>query len=212
MQTLITRERMRSYLDATGQELPAAFELYRWNSRISSALLEPIAIVEVVVRNRIDHFLTRQSRRRYGTDRWFDVINLNQRGQADVATAIGRAGRSTPDGEVVAHGRVVAELGFGFWRFLLSRYYYAELWVPSLRYAFPGVSSDLPLGRAATYSLANDINFVRNRIAHHEPIHRRDLGRDYDKCLQLLGLVDEVAVQWVRSSTRHIPELIASRP
>ncbi|HXL93420.1 MAG TPA: hypothetical protein VN969_31200 [Streptosporangiaceae bacterium] len=37
----------------------------------------------------------------------------------------------------VVPGKVVAELHFGFWRYLLASKYYTALWVPALSAAFP---------------------------------------------------------------------------
>ncbi|ELB86058.1 hypothetical protein Rwratislav_46905, partial [Rhodococcus wratislaviensis IFP 2016] len=59
---------------------------------------------------------------------------------------------------------------FGFWRFLHSRSYEATLWTPSLRHAYP---HQTPRRRSDVY---NHLNTLRNRIAHHEPIHGPAIG------------------------------------
>ncbi len=46
------------------------------------------------------------------------------------------------------HDRLVAELSFGFWRYLLSSRYHASLWVPDLHRAFPRGPAELRSRRA----------------------------------------------------------------
>jgi hypothetical protein len=46
------------------------------------------------------------------------------------------------------HGKVVAELTFGFWRYILAGTYQATLWSPALRHAFPHLRTR---DRAAVY-------------------------------------------------------------
>ncbi|WP_420612529.1 hypothetical protein [Candidatus Spongiisocius sp.] len=38
------------------------------------------------------------------------------------------------------------------------------------------------------------LHFLRNRIAHHEPIYRRNLARDYRQLLEVVG--------WICSDSR----------
>lgn len=57
---------------------------------------------------------------------------LDQRGRRDVVEARGRAVRLQPS-EV--HGKVVAELSLGFWRYLAASRYLTSLWVPALHNA-----------------------------------------------------------------------------
>ena len=53
----LTPGRLSSYLDVTDGNLLQALDLYKWNIALSGALFEAIAVVEVVVRNEIDHNL-----------------------------------------------------------------------------------------------------------------------------------------------------------
>lgn len=66
-------------------------------------------------------------------------------------------------------GKVIAELPFGFWRYLSTTAHHHPLWVPYLHAAFgPGTarqSVDRPVGR---------LHLLRNRIAHHEPLLKRN--------------------------------------
>lgn len=58
---LLSRPRMSTYEQASGGDVPAAVDLYRWNLDISMALFEAIHYLEVAVRNRIDDALTQRA-------------------------------------------------------------------------------------------------------------------------------------------------------
>ena len=55
------------------------------------------------------------------------------------------------------------------------------------------------------------LHFLRNRIAYHEPIHRRNLARDHAQLLELVGWMCSNSRDWV-SATRRTPAVFAARP
>lgn len=69
-------------------------------------------------------------------------------------------------------GRVVAELTFGFWRYLLIARYEHSLWNPAIRAKFSALGhlsgTD---SRRQVYDRVENLNYLRNRVAHHEPIY-----------------------------------------
>src|SRR5690554_6723626 len=56
----LSAPRMATYGHAVGSSPTSirAVELYNWNAAVSAALMHPLHVVEVVVRNRIDEALT----------------------------------------------------------------------------------------------------------------------------------------------------------
>ena len=57
---------------------------------------------------------------------------------ADLADLVADARRRARRGGVPeTHGKVIAELMFGFWRFVLDARHSPTLWAPALRHAFP---------------------------------------------------------------------------
>jgi hypothetical protein len=117
----VTPERLGSYVAASGGDLDGAFALYEWNMRASAAMLMTIGMVEVVVRNALDEQLQTWAAARYPTRSWFDTAPLDVKGRQDVAKARTRATRTVSQPAV--HGKVIAELSIGFWRyFVASRY------------------------------------------------------------------------------------------
>ena len=205
----VTVERLYSYLASTGFELERAFELYEWNMRASAGVLTTTAMVEVVIRNAMDEQLTRWAERCRPGQSWFDVAPLDTRGRSDVSIARGRATRRGQFRE--AHGKVIAELPLGFWRYLVTWRYHTSLWVPALAAAFPRGAKDLRRRLDATEHHLQRLMFVRNRAAHHEPIHGRDLARDLAAAVELVDWVCPHATAWVAARS-PLGQLIRERP
>ena len=205
---LITGDRLSSYLTASGGDLDRALALYDWNTRAAAAVLATSAMVEVVVRNALDVSLQRWADQRRGGSDWLDVAPLDTQGQTDIVKARDRATRRGRDHE--AHGKVIAELSFGFWRYLVASRYLTALWIPGAHTAFPVGSVDLRVRRAQVERRLQNLLLVRNRAAHHEPIHRRDLARDYDDAVTIAGWVHPQAATWVQARS-DLPQAAAER-
>lgn len=193
----ITQDRLRSYITASNGDLDAALRLYDWNITASSSVLGLVSMVEVAVRNAMDQSLTRWSDHKNAGASWFDLVPLDTRGRSDLTLARQRATRGQRS-EI--HGKVVAELMFGFWRYLVAPRYLTSLWVPELHTAFPDGHPDLATRRQQVHGHLERINFVRNRAAHHEPIHRRDLTRDVSSALALVGWISPDLRLWVAAN------------
>lgn len=201
----LSPERLAPYLRATGGDLAAAVRLYEWNLAVSGALYEALGILEVALRNG----LSTQLAAHHGTlpGNWYDdpLGVFSDLAHDDIAAARRRVWKlhrpETP-------GRVVAELSFGFWKFLLAKRYEATLWTGHLRHAFPNLQ---PQSRATVYRALDELHAVRNRIAHHEPIHSRDLTADTLTIYRLLDWIDHDVRAWAVTLSRLQP-IIASRP
>lgn len=194
---LITAERLSSYLAATHGDLDRALKLYDWNTQASAAVLATSAMVEVIVRNALDVSLRQWADRRRGGAQWLDAAPLDAQGMADVVKARERATRRGRDPEV--HGKVVAELSFGFWRYLTASRYLTALWIPGAHAAFPNGPPDLRVRREQVERRLHNLMIVRNRAAHHEPIHRRDLARDLRDAVSVVGWVHPQGAVWLRA-------------
>lgn len=205
---LLTPARMASYERSMGT-LDGALLLYEWNMQAAASVMELVGMVEVVVRNALDRQLRSWVARRAVHGDWFDEAPLDDHGRRDVAKARARAGRGPRRDEV--HGRVVAELTFGFWRYLVGSRYHTSLWVPALHRAFPHGPGDLRKRRAAVERRMDHLHAARNRAAHHEPIHQRDLHRDHSDAIELLGWINPVAAEWA-TEVASLPAVLDARP
>ena len=197
LQTLLSPARMAPYLTAKTGDWPEALALYDWNACIGAAFFESIHYLEVGLRNALDLSVTE----RLGPG-WLspDSALLTPRSRRAVSVAQGHAGgTSTP------HGKVVAELPFGFWWSLLADEYNRRLWQPALRHAFEG-----PVRRRTLHHELDEIRRLRNRIAHHEPIHARDLNGDFARLTDLAGRIAPVLGAHIAVTSR-VPALIATQ-
>lgn len=204
---LITAERLRSYAERT-ESPTGALRLYEWNMRAAASVMELTGVIEVIARNALDRELRAWTAARTGAS-WFDVAPLDGRGRTDLAKARARASRDGRRGEV--HGRVIAELTFGFWRYLVESRYHTSLWVPDLHRAFPHGPDNLRVRRSEVTRRLQQLHFVRNRAAHHEPIHARNLQRDHDYALELLGWISPHAAVWAAETT-SLRAVLRARP
>jgi len=205
---LLTAERLRSYLRVADGDQERALALYDWNTAATGAVSELVGMVEVLVRNALDAQLTSWAKTT-GADCWFDAVPLDRQGKADIVKARDRATERGREAE--KHGKVIAELSFGFWRYMTGQKYLASLWAPALHQAFPLGPRDIRKRRVLVEQAMISLHTVRNRAAHHEPIHRRDLLRDYNSAVRLASYISRDAAAWVQSQAR-LPAVINTKP
>ncbi|GAA4111325.1 Abi family protein [Nocardioides fonticola] len=175
-----------------------SLSLYDWNTSLSAAFFESIHYLEVGLRNALDLAAFAHIGRA-----WLMPTQevLTARSQRVVATALAHA-----SGPEVPHGKIVAELPFGFWWSLLADEYNRRLWQPALRHAF-----DRPVRRRTLHSELDEVRRLRNRIAHHEPIHRRPLANDLARVLTLAERVSPHLGDHISQTTR-VSDVLGQRP
>ena len=101
---------------------------------------------------------------------------------------------------------------FGFWRFLCVREYLTSLWVPALARAFPNhPTGNARQVRADVERHMERLHFLRNRVAHHEPIHRRSLTADTEAIAELALWVSVDGCDWIASRST-VRQMINERP
>lgn len=207
--------RFAVYLAAADSDHTRALALYEWNAQISAALLHDLAHLEVGLRNAYDIAL---SARWPGPPHWTLAgetvfapvfrtrgrrrVDINDRPRDNLRHAITNAG-----GLNARPGKIVAELMFGFWRYLSSAAHEKTLWVPALHRAFPrgtdrATHVDGPVGR---------LHDLRNRVAHHEPLLTTDVS---SRLADLIGLASRLEPQLGQhlQATSTVSALLATRP
>jgi len=205
--TTLSSARLSSYLQASEDDLSAALDLYVWNSQASAAFLEVLGILEVVVRNAWHMSLEVMSINQGGDARWYENGSgfLNKFSMKDIEEATGRLMNRHKN---LSSNRIVSELNFGFWRFLFAKQYRTTLWPLAGKHAFPNLEPSQI--RELSHAMGQ-LHNLRNRIAHHEPIHRRNLEKDFSECLWIIGGVCQVTKAWVESNSR-VTEVLRNRP
>lgn len=105
---------------------------------------------------------------------------------------------------------MIAELSFGFWRVLVASKYHASLWVPSVHRAFPFGDANIRQRRIEVEGLLKQIGSVRNRAAHHEPVHQRDLNMDLQRTITIASWISPDAGAWV-ADVSTLPRILSER-
>jgi Abi-like protein len=206
----LSSARLTRYVEST-DTLEAALALYEWNTQIAAALFELLQHAEVILRNALSKELT-VLRIAHGdpaghwfwfeTDEWFAPWWQPEmlRQLKKVHGSLARTKRP------ITQGRIVAEVSFGFWRYLLTSHYESSLWTPALRRAFPR-----GLAREAVHDLVEHLNVLRNRIAHHEAVYNRNLPTDVLRIEQLLDWLSPPTADWAMTTSR-LTKLWDQRP
>ena len=143
---------------------------YLWNMMLSESLYPALQGLEVVLRNSLHKVLADA----YQSEYWFDLTPaiLHPRQQAMVAEA---KGKLMDAHKAITAGRVVAELGLGFWTSLFNAYYEQKapsdprLWPRLLAPVLPRMPRHQRTRKNLVRYL-NDVRALRNRVFHHEPI------------------------------------------
>ncbi|MFC0628798.1 hypothetical protein [Kribbella deserti] len=198
--------RFQGYLDHCDGDKDKALAFYQWNTEASAAMWETLGHLEVIFRNRVAGQLAQRHRRRGLQGSWLDALagQLDQKGAADIAKARGRV---QSKGKPVSDGQVIAELSFGFWRFLLARRYNTTLW-PAIAGGFPNSPNR---DRSTIERPVVRLNEFRNRLAHHERIWNQPLAALHEDTLTVIRYIDGDLADWVGQQSR-MPTIIASAP
>lgn len=166
---IVSVARMSRYRTAT-TTTKKAMTLYRLNLRLCQELFTIICCFEVALRNAIN----RECLNHLGNDWLQNAAALggvfdNPRSsltQTNINTAILKLAHN------YTHSKLVAELGFGFWRFMYAPYQYIATGRVLMR-VFPSKPTSTAIMAYNQNYIFNQlikINELRNRIAHHEPI------------------------------------------
>jgi hypothetical protein len=129
--------RFDQYVTVAGGDTVTALRLYEWNAQVSSVLYVALGQFEVLLRNALDTQLVKFNKKALAGNGvcWNDA---NMPLHDDLASQVRRARqRASSGGASATHGKVVAELMFGFWRLLTDARHSPTLWAPALRHAFP---------------------------------------------------------------------------
>ncbi len=207
----LSSTRLATYETAAGVSSDddlAALALYAWNADVSGALLGPLHICEVVIRNAVADALEAV----YGPMwPWSPTFEhslpdpaLGYSPRRDLQAA--RRG-------VVIVGKVIPELKFVFWQKMFTGRYDTRIWCSHLRQVMPNVDAmqPIPALRQGIYNDLEQVRLLRNRIAHHEPVFRRNLSDDYQKITNLVGYRCQTTLAWLKEN-QSATAVIAAKP
>lgn len=214
MEQWLSAPRFATYLGASGQDRRLALELYEWNTAVSAAVLHDLSHLEVALRNAYDAAIVAHSPA--GTAHWTSDVNryfppiikrvrdgsrydINTRPREQITYARRTANSATP-------GKVIAELSFGFWRYLSSSAHATSLWMPYLRHGFVAGT-----GRQAVDEPMRRVHRLRNRVAHHEPLLATDLTARHHDVTTLAGCISPDLTAHITATSTWLP-VLGQRP
>jgi hypothetical protein len=167
---ILTTVRMNRYLNACNGQTKKAMTLYRLNLTLSGEFLTVISCFEVALRNAIDKQCTANLGKEwilngalpggiFDNDHCWATCN-------SINLAMGNLQH------IYTHDKLVAELSFGFWRYLYAPFQFNATRKTLLKIfpARPSSSPSMQLNHTYVFKQLRQINKLRNRIAHHEPI------------------------------------------
>ncbi|MFJ8910532.1 hypothetical protein [Amycolatopsis sp. NPDC102389] len=198
--------------------------LYEWNAAVSAAFHHDLSHLEVALRNAYDRALGHAAvggthwvfqATRIFPSRWqkaangtrYDVNETSRRLLAEaVKNATPKIRRPSDPAVSPSPGKVIAELSFGFWRYLSARRHHDPLWVPYLHLGFRAGTD-----RRDVDKHVERLHRLRNRVAHHEPLLALDVHEHWKDVRDLAALISPQVAAYIAANS-SCARLLAARP
>ena len=176
------------------------YEYFLLIAEISAALWVHIVAFETTLRTFIHKSLSNE----YRNHIWWRTTNLLT--VKDFNDVLRVQKKLDKNGKIASETLVVSNLSFSFWIELLSKRYHQKVWNKLLKYfpVHPGRREDF-------HRKAREIRNLRNSIAHHGPIMRRNLIRDHEYLHELTATLDPDLADAVQKRSRVLDLLLNAR-
>lgn len=201
---ILSEPRFATYLQHCNNDRTCALELYQWNLEISSAFLLPLHLLEISLRNAVSECLESTYTSNWPWNQRFILSLPNSNGYNPRRNLQQTASMQSP-----TMGKVVSELKFVFWEKMFTARHDIRIWNQHIRTAFPNSPQQMTPRQIREQAFQDifTIRSLRNRIAHHEPIFRRNLQEDYNKIHELVEWRDKTTADWM-NNIQHVTTLI----
>jgi hypothetical protein len=204
---IFSAPRFATYLAEKNADRVAALELYKWNLDVSCAFFAPLQVCEVSIRNAISEAIELTYGPNWPYEQSFEIALPNPRRDY------------SPRANILQHrnqpttGKVIAELKFVFWQRMFTRRHDGAIWNHHLRTVLPYMDAGKTVQdlRHEAFDTLQSIRDLRNRIAHHEPIFRRNIQQEYDRIKKIVGWRSAVAANWL-DTVETVTPLMATKP
>jgi hypothetical protein len=198
--------RLAPYLKACGGDYAKARRLYVWNIEVSAAFWGPISGVEIAFRNVLHRALVQH----VGRADWWNDGSVNA---ADVKSAhkeeeqLSRQRARIRSAPPLTADDVVAALSFGFWSSILTGpskvFEQGKYWHLCLHQAFPKWAyKPGAVERQKFVRRVERLRKFRNRVAHHEPVHHRNLAEDHDFLVEMARFMHPDLAEFINGHSR----------
>ncbi len=167
---VISEARLSRYMNACNGNTKKAMVLYRYNLKLSQELFSIISLFEIALRNKIDEHYKEMLGVNWLENSIKNEGMFNGKKYFKTKTIIQNAIRSI--GPNITHDRIVAEMDFGFWRFLFvkSHFNVAGKTLLQIFSKRPQSTRQFKFNQKYFFNELKRVNDLRNRIAHHEAI------------------------------------------
>ena len=174
------------------------YELFFLGIEIAAALWVHIQCFEVTLRSFIHKVMSKCLTNTF----WFESTKLlSKRDRTDIQRLRSRYRLQGSSAE-----EIVEHLSLSFWVELCSARYYEKIW-RKMEEANPLLKGK----RRDFYNKAREIRNLRNSIAHHGPIMRRNLIRDHAYLGELIAKLDPELAREVEKRSRVLDLLLNAR-
>jgi hypothetical protein len=179
---------------------PSEYEIFFLRAEIAAALWVHIQSFEVTLRNFIYTSLRRIASNQY----WWEIPGLLR--SSECAYVQRNIERMSQNRIHITAQSIADNLSLSFWIKLLGKRYHETIWLKIIKHmpVYPGRREDF-------YNKAREIRNLRNSIAHHGPILRRNLFRDHAYLGELTAILDPHLAYEVEKRSRVLDLLLDAR-
>ncbi|MEN9942173.1 MAG: hypothetical protein RLZZ91_174 [Bacteroidota bacterium] len=169
LEKIVSKHRMKRYLQACTLDKSKAVELYLLNIQLSSETFKLICFFEIAFRNSINNHLSNLHGHNWLEQSISPSGFFNSPKTAITFSIIQNLKIDISKGN---YNQLITQLGFGFWRHLFAPNQYKAIGSNLLEILIhkPKSTSSLQINQKYIFKKLTEINDLRNRIAHHEPI------------------------------------------
>ena len=176
------------------------YEMFFFRAEIAAALWVHIQSFEVTLRNFIYTSLKQISNNSF----WWEIPGLLLHSEYVYVQEI--IERMLQNRVKISAQSIVENMSLSFWIKLLGKRYHETIWLKIIKCmpVYPGRREDF-------YNKAREIRNLRNSIAHHGPIMRRNLIRDHAYLGELTAILDPELAREVEKRSRVLDLLLNAR-
>lgn len=208
----LARPRLATYLAPLGYvQTKDSTKAHFLLNDISQHFYVPLQLIEIVLRNKINQHASQALKR----DDWYDLLPATKTSQDMVIEAKRLAGAEVT-GRPITHDDIVCRLMFGFWAYMLDTPYRntadAQRFIWSqhdFKRVFDGAPAGVTIG-IVMLRLKN-LNDLRNRLFHHEPIWRSPKAQSIDGAIDVLKHKYEDMIEVLRWMSPDLHSLVQAR-
>jgi hypothetical protein len=192
----LSQERLSPYCAVT-KTRSDALELYRLNLILCQLMYPSLNTFEITLRNAINQVLSEHYGQEWLTNGKFVLQDYEiEKVQASYRDLRKRNPTKNPPSQA----QLIADLPLGFWTSFFRKSYDETFWRPHSKQIFPHVARKKDRNVTEIQSKLKNIQKLRNRVFHHEPIWKKHEELIYivDDIYRLVGWINPNVVAWMK--------------